>query len=139
MLETITMIYFGVLSVEDIKTKQIRKWLVIIGAMMIPFSLMKSSNLQLIYQGIGGLIGLVFIGINRLSKGAIGLADAIMITYLGIIYGVYRCLLILCASFFICCIFCMIGAAFHRLKRKQRVPFLPFLFLGNLFCILVKF
>lgn len=80
---------------------------------------------------IGGmLIGIIFFVISKCSKEAIGYGDSWMILNLGLVFGLWKTLLLLEIAFCVCFVFSFAGLLIKRLKRKTRIAFFPFLMIG---------
>ena len=136
ILEGITLAYFGTLSIQDIRKKKVNLWFLYAGIVLVFISLIAVTTVTLPERLFGGSIGILMLGISLITKEAIGRADCILILYLGLITGYLQSIMILLISFFLCCIFCIIGTGFHLLSRKKRVAFIPFLLVGFLCTIL---
>ena len=78
--------------------------------------------------------GAVLLAIGRCSSGSIGAADAVMLMFLGLIYGVGDCLRFLLIALFIGGAAAVMLIVFRRADRKSRMPFYPFLLTGFLLC-----
>ena len=73
------------------------------------------------------MVGLLLLLISKCTKEAIGYGDSLMILLLGMYLGGMRVLLVLFwASFLagICSLFLLLG---RKRKKKEALPFLPFL------------
>lgn len=136
ILEGITLAYLGTLSIQDIRKKKVNLWFLYAGIVLVFISLIADTSVTLPARLFGGSIGILMFGISLITKEAIGRADCILILYLGLITGYLQSIMILLISFFLCCIFCIIGTGFHLLSRKKRVAFIPFLLVGFLCAIL---
>lgn len=132
ILEGITLAYLGTLSIQDIKKKKVNLWFLYAGGVLVFISLIVVTTVTLGERLFGGGIGILMLGISLITKEAIGRADCILILYLGLMTGCLQIIMILLISFFLCCIFCIIGTGFRLLSRKKRVAFIPFLLVGFL-------
>lgn len=86
----------------------------------------------------GCLPGLLMLAINRFSRGAVGLGDAVVILWVGYAVGVVDCLRLLTIAWSVCF---AAAAVYFVLKKKGSIPFLPFLCIGyfiNLYMKLVQ-
>ena len=84
----------------------------------------------------GGLIGMIFIGISKITREAIGYGDSLAILILGIYLGVWGLLEVLATSFFILGILAL-GCMTLRRKKSLAFPFYPFLTVGYLFGVCI--
>ena len=73
----------------------------------------------------GGLIGMIFIGISKITREAIGYGDSLAILILGIYLGVWGLLEVL------------LGCVTMRRKKSLAFPFYPFLTVGYLFGVCI--
>ena len=78
----------------------------------------------------GGLIGMIFIGISKITREAIGYGDSLAILILGIYLEV------LATSFFILGILAL-GCVTLRRKKSLAFPFYPFMTVGYLFGVCI--
>ena len=74
----------------------------------------------------GGLIGMIFIGISKITREAIGYGDSLAILILGIYLGVWGLLEVLA-----------LGCVTLRRKKSLAFPFYPFLTVGYLFGVCI--
>lgn len=130
--------YLLVLSVQDYRERMISGMLLEIGAATAVCSqiLWKQSSL---WECIGGiLLGLLFIGISKLTREGFGYGDSILIMILGIYIGIWDLIYVLVIAFSltaICSIFILIKFRFHRQKV---LPFVPFLTVGYMSFLLLE-
>ncbi len=85
----------------------------------------------------GGLIGMIFIGISKITREAIGYGDSLAILILGIYLGVWGLLEVLATSFFILGILALGCVALRQKKKSLAFPFYPFLTVGYLFGVCI--
>ena len=114
-------------SISDIRRRGVYTWVLLgMSMLLLVFRLMYCpANL---WEILGGLaIGLLFLFISKLSKEAIGYADSWLILLLGGYLGFRGTMLLLPGAFVITGIFGLAGMALRRLKKKSRIPFIPFL------------
>lgn len=132
LLSGIVATYLSVLSVEDIKKRKVRMLLLYLGVGIVVGGLFLYRSPTIIERVVGGGIGLVFLLITWVTKGGIGLADGILVLYLGVLYGYLPCLTILLIASIACSICCMLMIGFRLVTRKARIPYIPFLLIGYL-------
>lgn len=132
IVQGIMVMYLGTLSVIDLRKKKIHVCCLIFGIFIMAASMIESSN-PLWYERLAGAgIGLGMLLVSVITKEAIGKADCILMLYLGVMLGYAECLKLLFFSFLICSIVCMVCLGFRVVTRKQRMAFVPFLFVGFL-------
>ena len=114
-------------SISDIRRRGVYTWVLLgLSMLLLVFRLMYCpANLWSILGGLA--IGLLFLFISKLSKEAIGYADSWLILLLGGYLGFRGTMLLLTGAFVITGIFGLAGMALRRLKKKSRIPFIPFL------------
>lgn len=84
---------------------------------------------------IGGLaVGFCVIGISIASGEQIGRGDGIVITAIGMAFGLRKCLLVVCIASFLMSLVAIGILLFRRGNRQTRLPFLPAVFAGYVFC-----
>jgi leader peptidase (prepilin peptidase)/N-methyltransferase len=84
---------------------------------------------------IGGLaVGFCAIGISIASKEQVGKGDGIVITAIGLALGARRCLLVVCIASLLMSLIAIVILLFRRGNRHTRLPFLPAIFAGYVFC-----
>ena len=132
LLSGIVTTYLSILTVEDIKKKKIRMLLLLLGVGVVIGGLFLNEGPTIIERVVGGGIGVVFLLITRVTKGGIGLADDILVLYLGVLYGYLPCLTILLIASIVCSLCCMLMVGFRLITKKARIPYIPFLLIGYL-------
>lgn len=86
-----------------------------------------------VWQILGGLlIGLLFLGISKLTKEAVGYGDSWLILSLGIYVGATRLLEILCVASFLASIFSILYCMWHGWSKKHTLPYIPFITIAYL-------
>ena len=82
--------------------------------------------------GAGGLSGILFLWISKITNEAIGYGDSLAILILGIYLGIWGLLEVLMTAFFILGIIGLICVVIKRKKKGLAFPFYPFLTVGYL-------
>ena len=86
---------------------------------------------QLWYECLlGVIIGILFCLLSKVTKEQIGYGDSWMILNLGICFGAWKLLAILALGFGVCSLITVVGVLRKKLRRKERIPFYPFLMIG---------
>lgn len=89
-----------------------------------------------LFSMIGGLaIGFCTIGISMLSREQIGRGDGIVITAIGLVLGARQCLLVVCIASLLMSFIAIGVLLFRKGNRQTRLPFLPAIFAGYVFCV----
>lgn len=81
---------------------------------------------------LGSLPGLAALGISRMTKEALGIGDAVVITALGIISGWKSTCYICLVGLILCAISGLLLIIFKKADRKTALPFIPFLMISVL-------
>lgn len=124
----------GVHSIEDIRRKNITLpitlFSAILGIVLHLFYQNESIYSMLAGMFSGGLIVLVSI----VSQGKIGIGDGIVFMLTGLYLGVWKNLFLMFVSFSLAGIWALCQMICKSEHRQDRIPFIPFLFMG---CMLV--
>lgn len=91
---------------------------------------------QTLAWGISLVPGMFLLLCTKVLKGAVGAADGMAFIGIGPALGVWRTLAILWLSLLLFSVAAAILLVAGRATRKTRLPFLPFVLLGYLFCLL---
>lgn len=118
-------------SVEDCRRKSLPLvFFILLAAVLVPFVLL-NQELPMLSRVFGGGIGLLFLGVSRLTKEAIGKGDAVMLALGGIAVGFMSLCLMLCVAMLLLEVIALVLLVTRRVKRKDRIPFFPFLAAGE--------
>ncbi len=134
--KTLLLVFLFIVAMFDIKTKQVSTKLCVIfgiGALVILFiSILNGIEISL-FSYIGGmLIGILFIVVAKLSAGAIGAGDGMVMAVAGLYVGFERNLEILFIAFLASALVGIILWITRKKKRKETMAFLPFILTGYL-------
>lgn len=121
----------------DLKTKSVYQSICIVnyGVAIVVKLLLKDINLKTVLLGIV-LCG-VFFAISFVIKEAIGQGDILILLTLTGILKVKNMLEILFLALIVCSIFSMVMLLIKKMKLKNVIPFVPFLFIGNILWIVL--
>lgn len=124
------MVWLFLCSVEDVWHKKIHRILLMAGVILCVISVGVDKNI-LMRQRMFGLLpgGLIFV-VSILTKEAIGKADAIMFLIIGGCLGLEQLLFVLLISSMLCACFSAIVLMLRIVRRKDKLPFAPFLLVG---------
>lgn len=88
---------------------------------------------------IGGVaIGVVLIGISRITRGGIGLGDGGMVCITGIYLGACKNVELLLMALIYAAAWSVALIVLKKAKRKTRIPFVPFLALGYISLVVMS-
>ncbi len=120
-------LYLGILSVYDIKTRKVPRWLLGMGMVAAIFlkCVYRSSSIALVSMGIG--IGVVFCIISKITDETLGMGDSYLITILGVFVGGWDLLCILAYAFLFAASYSVLVLVMKRFNKNIQIPFIPFL------------
>lgn len=128
----VSMIYLAVLSVVDIHSRRIPFWgLLSGGAAAVTYRVLLGREGAVLALA-GAAVGLVFLGLSKMTGEALGYADSLLVVILGIYLGFWELCRLLAVSFFISAVFSVFMLSVKKMHRKTTFPFIPFLALGYL-------
>lgn len=127
-----TIIFLGVCSITDIKERKINTRFCIINILIMNLLHIFSGKFSWWNVAGGVMIGGIFFIINRTSKDGIGMGDVFMISAIACVCGVIKVIEILFWSCVICAIFSIIGIVIGKINIKSKIPFAPFMLVGNI-------
>jgi len=105
-----------------------RTGLVLTSAMIMGAGFFAGTSWQ---SRLGGMaVGILLLVFGLFSNGAMGLADAVIIMACGIAFGLYETVALSFFGALYAGVFSGILLLAKKVKRKSRIPFLPFLLLG---------
>ena len=93
--------------------------------------LISEPEFSILSAAAGSVPGLVFFALSRITGGAIGSGDALILLLAGILTGWRQVLLLCTAAFFLAVIPALILLLRRRGNKKTELPFLPFLLAGE--------
>ena len=137
-METIILFIFLMLcSFWDWKTRMIPVWIcastaIIIGLYQL---LVKEVSLEKILVGL--IVGLFLLMIGKITRGQIGSGDGIVFLVIGIGIGVKESIFLLFESLCVLFFFCLIGLLTGKIKMKEKLPFIPFVFIAYVIHLLI--
>ena len=120
------------LSVMDYRIRKVpRDVLLLCMAGVIIYQVL-TGNVDWKLSVAGGLSGILFLWISKITNEAIGYGDSLAILILGIYLGIWGLLEVLMTAFFILGIIGLICVVIKRKKKGLAFPFYPFLTVGYL-------
>ena len=134
--KTLLLVFLFIVAMFDIKTKQVSSKLCGIFAVcaIVLLIVSKLSGREIsIFSYIGGiLIGVLFIVVAKISAGAIGAGDGMVMAVAGLYVGFERNLEILFIAFLASALVGIFLWITRKKKRKETMAFLPFILTGYL-------
>ena len=118
-------VYLCWLAVQDVREKSLSFWKLVAGAgVFLLWRLLEGRGLP---QLVDMLPGVYCLSLSLLSRQQIGIGDAIVLLVLGICCGWRNCLAVVFVALILAGIWGMAGIYRKRYKRKDTLPWLPFL------------
>ncbi|GMQ58496.1 hypothetical protein AN1V17_28910 [Vallitalea sediminicola] len=136
-MELITW-FLIITTISDCKDKQIPMDVVMITLILGMISMLFNPNVIWIHSligffGIGGIIALISV----ITKGAIGMGDALVIGTIGLILGYKMAVAVLLYSLVFSGLIGLGLMAFGRVNRKTKLPMVPFMLCAFLIIIIL--
>lgn len=132
ILQAMLIVSLVSFSFLDLRSQQLPRWIMFVVWVAILFIkiVFEKATVQYIVGGmaIGG--GLLLI--SRVTREAIGYGDGILVLIIGTVSGILKTLLVLFYGLLLGCMFCSILLCFHKIKKKDTIPFAPFLLVAYL-------
>ena len=123
------VIFLIICTYFDMKTRMLPVCLLIVGgtgAFIVRIMIYENWWVHI----AGMVLGIVFLGISKVTKEALGYGDSFLILILGAFIGLWQMLLVLVIAFISTALFSMIVLIFKKMSKKKSFPFVPFLLLG---------
>jgi leader peptidase (prepilin peptidase)/N-methyltransferase len=142
MVETILNIIMGVMllacGIQDALHKKILLWLIIAGSILISICIPFCSEVSFLDRIGGCAVGATVIIISLGTKGKIGLGDGILLCATGLGLGFWGNLELFAIALMLAAIVSIVLLILRLADRKKSIPFVPFLFAGYLFLLIVN-
>lgn len=136
MREYVMLMFLGYQTWMDIRKKEICLWLTgLLGVCGLIYHLFLERALGELFISVG--IGVSFLGISLLTRGAVGMGDGWLLMAAGTLLNKYEMVEMVGMGLFLAAIwslFLLNGSRMNRIRidRKTEIPFVPFLLLGYL-------
>lgn len=131
----ITIFYLGIVSCFDLKSKKIPLWVLMSGGVLgSVFALIDGIDFSP-SSLLAFLPGLCFLVVARISEKQIGYGDGLCVLILGFMVNFRECFIVLCLSLFLISFMSLILLVTKKVNRNTKIPFIPFLFLGESICL----
>ncbi len=135
MILYILIFYLLICSIVDVKEKKIPVYLLYIGICLSSFYFIfqfYTEERQISDLIISLIPGVSLILICKVSKDAIGMADALIFIITGLILTPYRSLLMMIIAFFLSFLFSCVLIIIKKAKKNARIPFIPFILFSTI-------
>lgn len=124
-------------TIEDIRERKVFSNVCLINMISALFIRIVLKNVEWQNVMLDLIPGGIILLIGFITKETIGKGDGILIITLGSILGMKMCMELLFWAFFICTFVSAIGLLWGKIELKSRVPFVPFLLLGEVVSIIL--
>ena len=125
--------YLLIMSVKDIKNREIPLLLLASGIIFAPLFIMSDDRDGIIRYVTGMIPGIVFMIISFASRGQLGQADAGVLICLGLCIGINGAIAVISVSLTLIAFTAMIMLLTGKFNRKSTLPYIPFVLLGYIF------
>ena len=115
-------------AVQDLRSKTIRAELILVPGLVSALSLICREGPDFLPGALAGLVpGACLFFLSRVSRGAIGEGDALIVGLLGFSLGIWQALGIMMLAFFGAALCVCLLLLLRRADRNTKLPFVPFL------------
>lgn len=132
MVKIMVVLLLIICSYQDMKEKQVSVWIIALGAIVISLCVPFVDPFVFTDRILGMLLGGCVVGISKITRGKIGMADGYILCATGIGLGLRDNIQLFVYGLFIAAIFSIILLVLRKVTRKHSIPFVPFLLLGYL-------
>ena len=137
----ICIAYLSMLSVLDMRFRKVPVWLLVVGGIAGTghqiWKWVKGDSVSIVLIGVGAIVGILFLGVSKITGQALGYGDGIIILILGICLGFWDLSIVLMIAFFIASVMAIALIVVKKGKRKRTMPFVPFLCIGYIVFVLM--
>jgi len=120
-------------AIQDLVTKKIKVWIVLLGALFIGICIPFCSALTLIDRISGLLPGFMVMMLNKVTKGKIGLGDGLVLCVTGLGLGFWSNMELFALALAMAAAFSAVLLILKFADRKKSIPFIPFIFISYVF------
>ena len=119
--------YLCVVSVWDIRKREIPLWLIAVGGLLAAGLGFFSEKHSIMLMIAGALVGMVFVGISKVTEEAFGYGDSLMIAVAGVYLGFWNVLGLLVWAHVLAALFAGYILIRKGIYKGASFPFVPFL------------
>jgi Type IV leader peptidase family. len=128
--EGVLLVFLGVNTVSDIKTKRIINWSAwVFGIFGLIYGFV-TKELSISQALVASLPGLIFLVISKVTQESMGYGDGIVVLVMGIYINIQRLISSLGIALMLAAIWSIILIVLFKKKKQSEFPFLPFVLLG---------
>jgi prepilin signal peptidase PulO-like enzyme (type II secretory pathway) len=133
-----TGLFLLICSITDLKEKKIYSPICFLNAFVGLIVNFITQNIPWTEIFLGIMLGGVFFCISVFTKESIGKGDAIVIFALGSINGIKESFEILVWALMLCAVISTVCLAIKKIRLKNSIPFIPFLFAGAVITFFIQ-
>ena len=93
---------------------------------------------EIVQCAAGLFVGILFVGISKITKEDLGYGDSYLIVILGVYMGIWKLLLLLFISFSLAAVFSILLVVINQSNKKKAFPFIPFITAGYLVLLIIE-
>ena len=120
-------VFLVVLAVADVRKKRLPLLLLLSGGFFIIAQSFCDRDISVISLAAGGMTGVLFLFVSRITKESFGYGDSILILIMGTFLGFWDILYLLMGAFHMAAVFSAVMLIKPRFDRKGSFPVVPFL------------
>ena len=124
-------------GVIDIMKKQVSRRFIIVLAFVCVAAVLCRGDFSIIDAAGGMAVGLCAIALSFVSGEQLGRGDGIVIAVVGLVLGGRKCLAAVSVASLMMCVAAILTLVLRKGDRHTRLPFLPALFAGYVFCMVM--
>ena len=128
----VLIVFLFTSGIFDIKKKSIPLPLIVGGGIVLLFLSLLDHNMNWMVSILGAVLGAVLLLLSKILRGAIGVGDGLVVLLVGFVMGIYGGCVVLFYSLFLASLFSIVMLCLKKLKKKDSIPFIPFLFISYL-------
>lgn len=133
-----TIIFLCICAITDIYERKVYTAFCIANGIVIGSIHFFMRDIGFINFALGLFLGICFLVITFLTRGAVGSGDGIVIGIVGMAIGFIETIEVLCWSLLLSVIVAIIGIISKKVNWKSKLPFVPFILTGFLITILIN-
>lgn len=126
----IAIAFMVLLTVIDIKKKQIPVAILVIFGITAAFFLIRSEEIEGVSIAYSLIPGAFLLALSLCTRESIGYGDGWTVLVLGLLLGLWDCLASVFIGLILSALFSLIMLVLRKVNGKSRLPFLPFVTLG---------
>lgn len=126
-------IFLIILSIQDIMSKKIKVWMVILCALLLCICVPFCPAISLLDRILGLFLGVGVVALSKITGGKIGVGDGLVLGVTGIGLGFWSNLELFDLALAIAAVFSICLLVLRLADRKKGIPFIPFILLSYLF------